>query len=120
MLNIGNTIGHALEKLSGYTLSHGMCVGTGMALIAKCAVHGGMADASVYERIVGLLTRYGIPSDTPYTPEQTVNAIAPDKKRSGDDIFLILPKRIGCAEPVRTDFKEACGFLLSGLSLSWT
>ena len=41
ILNFGHTLGHAIEKLSGYSVSHGEAVAAGMVLAARGAEHLG-------------------------------------------------------------------------------
>lgn len=98
MLNLGHTFGHAIERCSGYTWSHGHAVGVGMVYAAKIAEYMGMCDSTCTERIRAALRNNGLPTAAPYTPEALANAALSDKKRAGDRITLVLPNRIGaCA-----------------------
>ena len=94
-LNLGHTIGHAIEACSGYTVSHGNAVSSGLALITRVAVALGYCSAEDAHRIVLLLIKLGLPADTAYTTEELVQAALHDKKRAGKRITLVLPERIG-------------------------
>ncbi len=89
ILNLGHTVGHAVEACSGYTVSHGCAVSVGIAAVAVAA-H--CADAS---RIIGCLERFGLPTVLPYPVDALCPYMCADKKCSGDSIELILPRRIG-------------------------
>lgn len=47
ILNVGHTVAHAIEKLSGYTISHGKAVGTGMIIEAQLANYLGISEQHV-------------------------------------------------------------------------
>jgi len=87
-LNLGHTFGHAVEKCSGFSLSHGQGVAIGLVMAARAA---GM-DTS---RIEGALIACGLPVRAPYSAAELANAALSDKKRRGDQITLVLPEKIG-------------------------
>ena len=98
LLNFGHTAGHAVERLSGYAVSHGRAVAVGMAVMARaCAKSGVCTDAAARE-IVALIEAYGLPATTDRSAAELARAALSDKKRSGDTITLTLVERIGkCA-----------------------
>ncbi|MCL1866407.1 MAG: 3-dehydroquinate synthase [Oscillospiraceae bacterium] len=95
LLNFGHTIGHGIEKFSGYTVTHGHAVAIGMSIVSRGAFRTGLCDESCYSRIVEMLQRYGLPTDTDIPAEKLIKAAFSDKKRVGDSITLVLPERIG-------------------------
>lgn len=96
LLNLGHTIGHAIEKCSGYTIPHGHAVAAGMAMIARASEKLGLAEAGVSERIEKMLEKYGLPTDCPqFTSSELYQASLGDKKREGGTISLIIPEKIG-------------------------
>ena len=98
LLNLGHTFGHAVERLSDFTISHGRAVAIGTAMAARAAVHLGLCDQGTATRIMWLLERLGLPSFIHPSAAEICEAALSDKKRSGDTVNLILPKRIGeCA-----------------------
>ena len=95
ILNAGHTIGHAMEKLSGYTIPHGRAVAMGLVAEAKIAVKLDLADESVYHRILAEVKRRGLYEEIPYLPEKLAEEMQSDKKNKDGKITFILPKKIG-------------------------
>lgn len=115
-LNLGHTFGHAIEKQSGFTVTHGHAVAIGTVIAANIAVSLGLCTAETAERIRAALLLQKLPVSTQYDAE-TLSAIAlSDKKRRGNEITLVLPERIGSCV-LHTVSVEALPKLLSaGLS----
>ncbi|MBQ6430259.1 MAG: 3-dehydroquinate synthase [Oscillospiraceae bacterium] len=88
LLNLGHTVGHAVEACSHFTVSHGKAVAIGTAIMARAF----SADA---DEIVSVLRAFGLPTETEFTPDELANAALADKKRSGDTLALVVPERIG-------------------------
>ena len=100
LLNLGHTFGHAIEKVSDFAISHGEAVAMGMRIVGRDVPEiGRMLDAYGYGRLEGL------PKD------KIIDAIRCDKKRSGDTITLIVPRKIGECELVETPMTELEGWL---------
>ena len=95
ILNFGHTIGHAIEKCSNYSLSHGTCVAIGMALITKYCVKSGDCDKDDYDELCKVLCLYNLPCKCNYGADDICNVIKSDKKCSGNMLSLILIKEIG-------------------------
>lgn len=115
LLNLGHTVGHAVELLSGYTVTHGSAVAIGMAIIARMAAKRGLLDAVGAERIAALLHAYGLPTKTDYPAAALAKAMAGDKKRSGSRVDLIVPRRIGDCAIVPTAVTELEALVRDGL-----
>ncbi len=98
LLNLGHTIGHAIENLSGYTFPHGHAVAVGMVMMSQAGERMGFTENGTTDRIEKCLIRNGLPTYTDYDPEDLYNAALSDKKRSGDNITIVVPKRIGQCE----------------------
>lgn len=98
-LNLGHTVGHALEKLSGFELRHGEAVSIGVAAAARIAVELDRAAPDLVERIEVLLTAWDLPVRCPaFETEAIWDAMAHDKKRCGDTLRWVLPRAIGEVE----------------------
>ena len=87
-LNLGHTFGHAVEKCSGFTLTHGQGVGVGMVMAARAA---GMDPTPIEEACLAC----GLPIRVPYSASELAAAALHDKKRRGGKITLVLPEAIG-------------------------
>ncbi len=96
-LNFGHTIGHALERISGYSLPHGEAVSAGMVAEARIAAGMSLMAAGDADRIQALLSGLGLPVVLPpgAEPAAIIGAMALDKKSRGGHIELALPERIG-------------------------
>lgn len=101
VLNLGHTIGHALEKMSDYSLRHGEAVSIGMVGAADIARELGGCDGKLGMRIRNTLSRWGLPINSPpYPVESILHAMSRDKKRQGRGLRWILPRDIGEVEIV--------------------
>lgn len=104
ILNLGHTIGHALEAVAGYDqLLHGEAISIGMVGAARLAQRIGV-PAEVYDRTKSLLRRYGLPVRLPQTMsvDEIMSAMMHDKKFREGKIVYIVPTGIGRVE-IRTD-----------------
>ena len=107
LLNLGHTFGHAIEAASDFRLGHGECVAIGMRIVGK--------DVPEIGEILDL---YGFPQvEDVFAPPLCLSAakiqemLASDKKRSGDSITLVVPRKIGACELVETPMSELGGWL---------
>jgi len=99
-LNLGHTIGHALEAGSGYSLSHGFAVSIGMAVEAEIAVRLGLLKRGDARRIVALLRTLRLPVRVPSTIDRNCfyTALGADKKSIDSELLFVMPSGIGsCA-----------------------
>jgi 3-dehydroquinate synthase len=90
VLNLGHTIGHALEQAAGYgDLLHGEAVAMGLAWEAILTRRLGQTPPDVEERIVGVLRDMGFALDVPDLPLSSIAAaVGMDKKRMASDIAM--------------------------------
>ena len=95
LLNLGHTIGHAVEKASGFTLYHGECVAIGLAAIARAAAALGFATESDRDRILTLLGSWNLPTRCDNSAETLFALCGSDKKVQGSTITLAVPEAIG-------------------------
>ena len=95
LLNLGHTLGHAVEKVSAYSVSHGEAVAIGMAVITRAAVKRGLCAPETAERLEGILKAYGLPTATGLPREALAAAAMSDKKNHGGRLDLIVPEAIG-------------------------
>ena len=109
LLNLGHTVGHAIEKCSNYAISHGKAVAIGMAMICR-AVKCPDAD-----RISALLEKFGLPITTTLPAKSLWDAALSDKKRSGNLVNLIAPNAIGNCSIVPTKVDELKTFIEEGM-----
>ena len=106
LLNLGHTLGHAIEKRSGFTITHGHAVAIGMHLIAKAAEEKGLAEAGLAEKIKIALKNNGLPVSIDYSAEEITEGVLKDKKRRGGEISFVFPTKIGHCEIVKIPVEE--------------
>jgi 3-dehydroquinate synthetase len=96
-LNLGHTLGHALEAGSGYRLRHGEAVSIGMVAAARLSERLGIAQADLADEIAAALYGLGLPVQAPSEIdwETIVNGMRVDKKRLGGALRFALPQAIG-------------------------
>lgn len=103
VLNLGHTVGHALERLSGYRLRHGYAVSSGMVVAARLSQRLGLCSRKVSARLEAVLRRLGLPVYLPaYATQDIWEAMQADKKRRRQTLRWVLPLDIGKVE-VRGD-----------------
>ena len=114
-LNLGHTIGHGVEALSHFSVSHGQAVAIGMAIAARSGCKAGICDPDATEQLLMLLERFGLPVRTEYPSEDLSRCALSDKKRSGGSVNLIIPERIGFCRVEPTPVERIQSFIEAGL-----
>ncbi len=96
-LNLGHTIGHAIEAGSGYRLRHGEAVSIGMVAAARLSERLGIAQPGLAEEIAGVLQGLHLPVEAPpgMDWETIARGMRVDKKRFSGVLQFALPERIG-------------------------
>ncbi|RPI30344.1 MAG: 3-dehydroquinate synthase, partial [Chloroflexota bacterium] len=97
VLNYGHTVGHAVEKASGYRLRHGEAVAVGMCAEARLAEARSIAPPGLAERIEQAIQAVGLPSRIPGWVDRDAMRLGlrVDKKRRAGIARLALPVCIG-------------------------
>ena len=95
LLNFGHTVGHAIEKCSGYKIPHGSAVAVGMVIISRAAYKCSFCDENYADIIASLNKKYSLPVSTDFSASELSSAAMADKKRAGDKIKLIIPEALG-------------------------
>ena len=105
-LNLGHTIGHAIEAASGFSLGHGTCVAIGLCCIARAAAAIGACAPEVPARIERVCAAHGLPTDTDLDHAKIVRLARSDKKRHGDGVNVVMPEAIGSVGVRRVSMDE--------------
>ncbi len=119
VLNLGHTIGHAIESLSNYKISHGEAVSQGMVVSMKLGEKLlGFSESNV---ILELLRGLSLPVSIRSNLDRLLNEIKRDKKAWHGGYVFILPRSIGEVEVKKLPEKvvrEALGELLEDMSIN--
>jgi 3-dehydroquinate synthase len=102
-LNLGHTVGHALEALGGYRgLIHGEAVALGLRVAAALSAREAGLPREDHVRLEVLLDLLGLPGRLPRIPVSRLTAaLRSDKKRSGAGVRWVLTPRMGHASVPR-------------------
>ena len=101
VLNLGHTVGHGLERLSGFSLRHGEAVAIGLVAAARIAARLDRAAPTLVSRIETALMAWGLPVRCPpYDVAAIWEAMSHDKKRRGRSLRWVLPHDVGQVEIV--------------------
>ncbi|MEY8390638.1 3-dehydroquinate synthase [Lachnospiraceae bacterium 45-W7] len=98
LLNFGHTIGHAIEKLSDFSLYHGECVALGMVSAAYLSWRFGSLPETELEILKKTIQDYHLPvklNGFPHTPEEILSVTKLDKKMESGKVKFILLKNLG-------------------------
>jgi 3-dehydroquinate synthetase len=99
VLNLGHTVGHALEQLSEFSIRHGEAVAIGMVAAARISERLGRTTTEVAASIEHVISKWGLPVRCPpYRVDAILGAMAHDKKRQGRVLRWVLPHAIGKVE----------------------
>jgi len=98
ILNLGHTLGHAIEKVTG--IDHGYAVAAGIGFICDVSTKTGLMDRSEGEKIKSLLKYFGLPSGINEISgtvdiDGLTRTIAGDKKRNGVSVDFVLLESSG-------------------------
>lgn len=116
LLNFGHTIGHAMEKCSGYSIPHGCAVMNGMYLTALAAEDLGWSSEPIAGLIKNVIDAFAYPICKDYSAEALAEAAAGDKKRVSDNIIIVYPDRPGCCAMRELPIRELEDFIGRGLA----
>ncbi|NRA35883.1 MAG: 3-dehydroquinate synthase [Polyangiaceae bacterium] len=96
-LNLGHTLGHALEAYGGYgKLTHGEAISLGLVAALQVGVRLGLTPPELSERTTRLLQQLDLPTDLAKQPlVKATSLLTHDKKRIGKSIKFIAAKAIG-------------------------
>jgi len=96
-LNLGHTIGHALESDAGYTaLTHGEAVSLGLVAALKIGERLGFTPHALTTEVRHTLAQLQLPTTLdPNKLRSAVKLLARDKKRAGDKLRFVVAKGVG-------------------------
>jgi 3-dehydroquinate synthase len=119
LLNLGHTFGHALEAETGFSdrLLHGEGVALGMVLAARYSARRGELPEEDAERIAGVISDAGLPSEISTLGLRTngaglVQHMLHDKKMDAGTLPFVLLRSIGAAYLAKdVDLQDVAAFL---------
>ena len=108
LLNLGHTLGHALEAAGAYRRwVHGEAVALGLVAAARLGVALGRMRSTEQERLLRLIARLGLPVDLDAAlSDEVFGYVLQDKKREGDRVNFVVPGRPGETTVVPLSLEE--------------
>lgn len=100
VLNLGHTVGHALEAQAGYSaLTHGEAVSLGLVAALRLGETLGQTPRDLSERTLNLLRRLGLPASLAGQPlAEAATLVGHDKKRAGSSVKFVFARALGRVE----------------------
>ena len=97
ILNAGHTVGHAIERVSDYSVLHGNAIAIGLVVEALLAHRLGLAERALAPTIRLALERFDRPTllDESWDDESLLDAMVHDKKNRSDALRFALPTKVG-------------------------
>ena len=102
LLNFGHTLGHAIENM--YAFSHGQAVAIGMTY--ACHISEKLTAFKQTERVVALLSKYGLPTYTKFDKAKVFDILQKDKKKVNTSMNYVLLEKIGKGVVKQIPLKE--------------
>ena len=98
LLNLGHTLGHAIEKAKGFSLTHGECVALGCVAAAFISWKKELLPMEEYYEIRDMFVPFNLPiSVDELDPQHILSLTKSDKKMDGGSVRFILLQKIGKA-----------------------
>lgn len=115
LLNYGHTVGHAIEALSNFGITHGSAVAAGMLVMARTCCEKGICDSLCLNDTLNLIKEFLLPTETDFKSSEIASVIENDKKRKGSSITLVLPEKTGKCILKKFPVDEIAEFIAAGL-----
>ena len=114
VLNLGHTVGHALETATGYQrFVHGEAVAWGMRAAVLLSLERGLMTEGAARRLMGAIDILGpMPTVADLDPERLVEIIARDKKADAAGVAWVLPTDAGAVTGQRVSSAEVRAAIL--------
>ncbi len=102
-LNLGHTVGHAIERGSNFTVAHGSAVAAGMCIMARACEKLSVSTFETTKWIEDMCEKYALPTDTDISKNELYNDSMADKKREGKSLSFVMIKSVGECYLNKTD-----------------
>jgi shikimate kinase / 3-dehydroquinate synthase len=107
LLNLGHTLGHALESASDFSIRHGEAVAIGTAAICRYSVSRGWMSEQERTRVIAGLERAGLPVwAAPELLSRSTTFLARDKKADGESVDIVAVHEVGKVSLKRVSLSE--------------
>ncbi len=108
LLNLGHTIGHAIEAATDYTaFLHGEAVAIGLVAACRVSATLGLCDPGLEARAAAILRRAGLDVNLePWLRDDVLARVGVDKKRTGSRVRFVTVRDVGVAGLTQIELDE--------------
>jgi shikimate kinase / 3-dehydroquinate synthase len=107
VLNLGHTVGHAIEAASGFRVRHGEAVAVGLLAALRLSARRGLCEPALEGRIAALLGRLGLPVTLdPWLRREVLRHCAVDKKRAEGEVRFVAVSAPGAVRILQLPLAE--------------
>jgi shikimate kinase / 3-dehydroquinate synthase len=115
LLNLGHTLGHALESASAFSLAHGEAVAIGMAAACRYSAARGLLPKATAARIIEVLAAVGLPvTASADLLNKSTAFIKQDKKADDAGFDVICIHELGKVSTKRVSLDEIMDLVRMG------
>ncbi len=111
LLNFGHTVGHAVEKLSDFKLSHGLCVVKGMSVAIDISAKLYSLSEKTVKKMREVLSMLGHDTSISYDLDDIVRVMRSDKKSAGDSVDFVTVRDIATPVIEKIKFDDLRGLI---------
>lgn len=111
ILNVGHTVGHAIESSSGFKIRHGIAVVYGMLVECELSIKFGLAEHGLCDTVREIIKQFNFPVPERFNINKIAKYIINDKKINGGKINFPALKRAGETEVIRIDIRDFLGWV---------
>lgn len=111
-LNLGHTIGHAIERLSHFTLSHGDCVAKGLYFALNLSKKLNFITDENYKKAYDIISCKNHDLTCSYSENEIINLIKVDKKSGSDSVDFVFINNDLKGEIKKLEFSDLYGNIL--------
>ena len=97
VLNLGHTIGHAIESYYNYKLLHGECVALGMLYVVS---------EQIKEKLEKVFNKYELKTTVSYDKDKLISYVIHDKKANNNFVEMVKVNKIGTFEINNVSIEE--------------
>jgi shikimate kinase/3-dehydroquinate synthase len=108
VLNLGHTVGHAIELEGGFARhTHGEAISLGLVAALRLGARRGVTPRDLEQRVTSLLGKLGLPVNLAGEPLEAAAAlVGHDKKRAGSKLKFVFAHEVGKVDTEELDLKE--------------
>ncbi len=116
LLNLGHTVGHAIERVSRYSIAHGEAVSMGIVAAVRIAINLKKANANLLDQVESALASWDLPVTIPAIDvNEIMQAMIHDKKSVNGKLSYVIPREIGRVEVTDNVPDQVFHFVLSAM-----